>query len=181
MSQWQQVTEGSGQFSLQVQGPRVEIQVKAREQEKGLYKAWLLGTGEPLLLGTLLPAEGKQLYLKRVITLDQLRRGGLWPVTGVKVGLAFPVAGETVPRGWQWMEHPERLTEDAFLQQLLQGQGRALCRQEAKGYVLAYPYDSHRAFPLCPLFCFAKLSPLEGHIFCCIFLESGWPKHHAQV
>ena len=57
------------------------------------------------------------------------------------------------------------------------GGGRALYRPEPEGFSLAFPYAETRAFPLTPLFCFARVERMNGEFYAVFpFWPGGCPR-----
>ena len=57
------------------------------------------------------------------------------------------------------------------------GGGRALYRPEPEGFSLAFPYAETRAFPLTPLFCFARVERMNGEFYAVFpFWSGGCPR-----
>ena len=186
-------------YSLRISGGQLEAEeregqavfsVTAPDDAKGLYKAWLTGGSERLLLGTLMP-EGGALRLRRSLPLESLRRKGLWPPRGGEVRLAFafdqggkepaqptrPPQPSRPPRGWQRAQEPGRRLGDALLRRSAAAVEDLLFREEAWGFVLAAPWSPGSPFPLTPLFCFAFLEELGGGMWAVFhFTPRGCPR-----
>lgn len=154
------------------------VRGRAAEDGKGLYKGYLCGTGGRALLGTFLPEDGR-LKLRRTLSLDELRRQGAWPPTGARAELAFSAGspgGPHSPEGWHWEEAPARRMGEPLLARAAGG-GRALYRPEPEGFSLAFPYAETRAFPLTPLFCFARVERMNGEFYAVFpFWSGGCPR-----
>ena len=172
---------GRGWLTVREEGGRARIAAELPDDRRGLYKAWLLGEWGRALAGTFLP-EGGVLKLHRTLSLDELRRQGAWPPTGALAELAFSAgaadgeAGSAPPAGWRWEPHPAGLLGEPLLARAA-GERRALFRQEAEGFSLAYPFDPARPFPLSPLFCFASVRRLgEGWYAVFPFRPGGCPR-----
>lgn len=152
----------NGAVTVRQEGDRAVCQAIRPADNGGLYKAWLHGAGERVLLGTLVP-EGGALRLRRVMEVSALDRQGAWPPTGAEVVLAYSFASEPPPPPkWCWTDCPRRLLEDPVLSRCLQGTKRALLNRDIEGFFLAFPWSSHEPFPIPPLFCLAQLRPLSG-------------------
>ena len=76
-----------GAVTVRQEGDRAVCQAIRAADGGGLYKAWLLGGGERVLRGTLIP-EGGALRLRRVMEVEALKRQGVWPPEGGEVVLA---------------------------------------------------------------------------------------------
>ena len=157
---------GRGWLTLRDEGGRVRLEAELPDDGRGLYKAWLLGRRGRALAGTFVP-EGGALKLRRVLSLDELRRQGAWPVTGARAELAFaagssPSGGRVPPpEGWRWENHPAGRMGESLLARAA-GERPALYRREAWGFSLARPFDPGQPFPLTPLFCFAAVEKVGG-------------------
>ena len=133
---------GQGWLTVEESGGRARCAAELPEDGKGLYKGYLCGT----------------------LSLDELRRQGAWPPTGARAELAFSAGspgGPHPPEGWHWEEAPARRMGEPLLARAAGG-GRALYRPEPEGFSLAFPYAETRAFPLTPLFCFARVERMNG-------------------
>ena len=148
------------EWSLKEQGPRATIEVFCKDPEDGLYKAWAVGQGR-CLLGTMLP-EGGKLYLRRTLSIDSLKRQGVWPIRAVECRLSHPFAGAAPPIPWA----DEVLRRSAF-----RLPRHTVWRSEG-GFVLSLPFDPRTPFPLVPLFC---LSRVENGRLIFFFREDGTP------
>lgn len=160
MQQQEMQLDGGGKLAVIPEGEYVRFEVFRPDDARGLYKAWLKGQKEKLLLGTLVPEKGG-LYLRRRVSRRELERQRCWPVLGGETVLAFPF-GESGGTAWIFEEHPERLVRDAVLQKTLQGKHMMLHRGE-EGFCLAERFDPAKPFPLVPLFCFARAERVEGN------------------
>ena len=160
---------GQGWLTLQEEGLRVRCRGELRDDRRGLYKCYLLGKGERFLLGTFLPEQGR-LQLRRSLSLDELRRRGMWPPEGAEAELAF-VPGSTArpraPAGWSWEANPARLMGEPLLARAA-GNAGAFLRREEGGFLLAFPGPEGMAFPMTPRCCFARVAELDGRR-CAVF------------
>lgn len=143
---------------------------------RGLYKAYAEGPGGRLLLGTLLP-EAEGLRLTRILSREELRQHGAWPVLRVEAQLSFSFAGTAaVPPGWDWSDRVGEDLEDRKVGRQLEGLGRVLFRRQGRLLTIAVPYQPEKQFPLTEFFCFAQVRELGGNPFCLFsFDRSGWP------
>lgn len=171
------LAEGKGWLTVDTEGNRVVCSAQLAADGKGLYKCWLTGAGGKALLGTLIP-EGEVLRLRRTLSVAELKGHGVWPPTGAEAVLAFSFSEKKAgsPQGWHRENNPARLMGEPLLARAA-GEGRALFRQEAGGFCLAYHFRTDRPFPLTPLFCFARLERLEGEDYVVFsFRPSGCPR-----
>ncbi|MCI2105749.1 MAG: hypothetical protein LKK00_03395 [Intestinimonas sp.] len=167
---------GPGTLILRENGPRVTVLAERPDDGKGLYKAWIWGENGRFLLGTMLP-ERNCLRAERTLSVDQLSRQGVWPVTGASAVLAFCARpGGAPPQGWKRHQRPQELFSDCVLQRAARGLDSALiCRRE-RGFSLAFAYQPRHTFPLVPAFCFARMEKLgNGFYLIFEFNEEGWP------
>ncbi len=152
----------NGVVTVRQEGNRAVCQAIRTADSSGLYKAWLQGTGERVLLGTLIP-EGGALRLRRVIEVTALERQGAWPPMGAEVALAYSFAAEaSPPPDWCWTDCPQRLLDDPMLSGCLRRIKRALLKRDMEGFFLAFPWSCHEPFPIPPLFCLAWQEFLPG-------------------
>ena len=149
------------EWTVQEQGPRAAVEVWRPDDGRGLYKAWAAGPGGRCLLGTLVP-EGNTLRLRRVLSVDSLRRQGAWPVERVEEELA-----------WTFFPQQRQVTfEDPVLRRSAADLPPHTVRWTADGFSLTFPYDPNRPFPLTPAFCFARV---EGGRLVFSFRADGMP------
>ena len=167
-------------LTVREEGARAVFTAELPDDGRGLYKAYLTGAGGQLLLGTLMPDKGK-LRLHRGFSVGELRQKGFWPPVGGEARLAFSFAQEALrkpsqPQGWQKENEPARLLGDRLLKQSAGRLERALIRREESGFALAAPWRADGAFPLTPLFCFAKVEMLGKESWAVFhFNEKGCP------
>lgn len=128
------------------QGPRVVIEVWHEDDGEGLYKAYLTGPGRRCLLGTLMP-EGGRLFLRRTLSIDSLKRQGVWPIRQVEEELACSFRERAPEVEWQ----------DEVLRRSARRLPRHTTRREGEGFSLSFPFDPSAPFPLVPVFCFARV------------------------
>lgn len=171
--------EGGGWLEVREDGTRARLRVQRGLDGAGIYKAWLRGAAGEMLLGTLAP-EGQYLRLERTISLEALREGGCWPVTGGRTALTFSFAPQQSPppsRNWRWEHRPGRLFSDPVLAEAATGWGPMLWREDEGGFQLAAPLDPLRPFPLTPIFCFAAAVAIEGRTHAMFsFTAQGTPR-----
>ncbi len=153
--------EGGGTLAWRQEGPRVYLEAERPVDGRGLYKVWLQGRqeGEKLLLGTLAP-ERDALRLRRTLSLDELKRRGVWPPERAESPLAFPFQSA---QRWYRETDPARLLPDQLLR--AQVRGPMLCRKGREGFSLAAPFRTDREAPLESLFCLARVERLEGRAY----------------
>lgn len=149
------------EWNVKEQGPRVIIEVWRKDDGEGLYKAYLAGPGGRCLMGTLMP-EGGRLFLRRTLSIDSLRRQGVWPVRQVVEELVCSFRER--PPAIEW--------EDEVLRRCAQRLPRHTVRREGEGFSLSFPFDPRAPFPLVPVFCFARV---EGGRLIFSFHQGGVP------
>ena len=148
------------EWSVREQGPRMTIEVTCNDPGDGLYKAWAVGQGR-CLLGTMLP-EGGNLCLRRTLSIDSLKRQGVWPIRTVECQLSHSFSGASPAIPWT----------DEVLRRSACRLPRHTVRRSGSGFVLSLPFDSRSPFPLVPLFC---LSRVEDGRLIFTFREDGTP------
>ena len=167
------LAEGRGSLRLEEDGLRITVTVRLPDDRRGLYKAWLTGGGGgELLLGTLLP-EGGVLTLRRQMSVDQLKRAGVWPPEGGRVCLVFPSEGGALPEGWCRVEKLEALLEDCVLRGQAEGRRGVLYRPEPWGKTVALPFGWGGPVPLEAAFCLLCPAELEGRSYLLLALDEG--------
>lgn len=173
---------GSGSLLVRQEGETVSFEADMRDDKQGLYKAYAMGPGGSLPLGTLMP-EGGRLVLRRTIPMTELKRKGMWPVTGGEARLSFsfgqggggghaPQGSGQAASGWMRAENPARLMGDRFLAQTMGEARGVLYRREEGGFALAIPMEKGSAFPMTPLFCFAHLEKLSDRLYAIFHFNS---------
>ncbi|WP_297212943.1 hypothetical protein [uncultured Flavonifractor sp.] len=171
--------DGRGWLNVRESQGRAECCGELPDDKKGLYKGWLLGPEGRVLLGTFVPEEGV-LRLTRTLGRAELERQGGWPPVGAEAALTYRVQrgapSRPAPPGWTWTAHPAQLLGEPLLVRAA-GKGGALLRREEGGFTLAYPFRTDRPFPLTPLFCFARVTRLEGAYYAAFpFRAGGCPR-----
>lgn len=162
-------------LTVREEGPRAVLTAECHDDGRGLYKAYLRSPRGRYLLGTLMP-EGGKLRVRRIVSVDELRRQGVWPATKAEAELAFPFRQEGPPAGWTWAEGPGELFQDPSLSEAAGGLGRVLMRKEGPSFTLACPYESDKEYPFTQLFCVSRLKRLDGRLYALFsFDERGWP------
>ena len=149
------------EWRVQEQGPRAVVEVWREDDGAGLYKAYITGQSGRCLLGTLMPENGR-LFLRRTLTVDSLKRQGVWPVTGVEEIMACSFRESAPVVCW----------EDPVLRRAARDLPRHTVRRVRDGFALSFPFDSRSPFPLIPAFCFARV---EGGQLILSFQKNGMP------
>ena len=169
------LAEGRGWLTVREQQGRAVCCAQIPDDQRGLYKCWLVGPTGKALLGTFVPQEGA-LRLERTLSVSELKRQGAWPPEGGEAALAFTFGGkEGPPQGWSRVDAPGQLLGEPLLSAA--ARGPALMRREENGFLLAYRYEPDSPFPLTPLFCFARMMRLNGRDYLCFpFRPGGCPR-----
>lgn len=169
---------GRGSLTVREEGPRMAARAELPNDGRGLYKVWLAGQGGQMLLGTLMPDQAGRLSLERTLTVDALRRQGVWPVTGGRAELVFAFREEqqAAEVGWEQARVPGIVLQDVCIREAAAGLGRVLLRRDGEGWTLACPFSFDKEFPLSVLFCFSRLKYLGEGLFCLFsFDKNGVP------
>ena len=134
------------EWRVQEQGPRVVVEVWREDDGAGLYKAYITGPSGRCLLGALMPENGR-LFLRRTLTVDSLKRQGVWPVTGVEEVMVCSFRDPAPAVRW----------EDPVLRRAAEHLPRHTVQRAGEGVSLSFPFDPRTPFPLIPAFCFARV------------------------
>lgn len=149
--------DGGGQLTIRDEGLRLRIRATAALPQIGLYKVWIYGRGEPVLLGTMTP-EGKQLVVERVFTRQTLRQQHCEPIQGGWVQLFHKFAKQQpfqTMRGWQG------ICQDRLIQQGLEQHWKCLLEKREGNIIwVAAPFSPQREIPLLPLICLAQVKQM---------------------
>lgn len=180
--QAQRFPVGDGAVTCRQVGERLEVQAALPGPGEGLYRAYLRGeNGKRLDLGTLLP-QGNGRRLQRTLPIAELKRRGCWPVTGAGVTLSYafarPQGTAPLPNGWKkTAQAAERFPDDPVLAQAVRAAGPCLlCQRNDGRFRLAWRWTPGKAFPLPPVFCFARVEQLGGQAYVVwTFSGEGWP------
>lgn len=173
---------GDGTLVVRENGPRVVLAAEQPDDQQGLYKAYLKGRTGRLLLGTLMPENGR-LCLRRTYSVDELRRKGCWPIEGAEVELAYSFrqaeqrsGHPSGPPGWCREREPCRLLGEPLLRHAARELAWGLVRRNTEGFELALPVQDGKQFPITPLFCFARIETIgTGRFAVYCFNEKGMP------
>ena len=149
------------EWTVAEQGPRVVVEVRQENKEDGLYKACAVGPWGNCMLGTLMP-EGQKLFLRRVLSIDSLKRQGVWPIKMVECRLVHSFRNDTPAIPWA----------DEILCRSARALPRHIVRRDREGFSIVTQFDPRAPFPLTPLFC---LSRVEGGWLIFSFREDGTP------
>lgn len=128
------------------QGSRAVIEVWRENNGAGLFKAYMKGPTGRYQLGTLIP-EGEGLYLRRTLSVDTLKRHGVWPVREIEEELVYSFR--------------ERSGQIEWKDEVLRRCARQLPQHAVNrnGEIISYifRFDSRSIFPFVPIFCFARV------------------------
>lgn len=149
------------EWSVREQGLQAVIEVRCADRGDGLYKARAVGAHGSALLGTLLPERG-ELFLRRTLSIDSLKRQGAWPVRCVECCMTHSFTNEVLSVPWT----------DEVLRRCAVKLMRHRVRRTECGFTLSLPYDPRAPFPLTPLFC---LSRVEAGCLIFYFEADGTP------
>ena len=172
------LAEGRGWLTAWETGDKVCLEADLPDDRQGLYKVYLTGRQGRFPLGALVP-EGNSLQLRRTLSRRTLEQAGVWPPQGAELSLAYRPGrspSRSCPEDWREAPDPARLFKDAVLIRAMAQTRRALLRRQEKGFQLALLWPEGTAFPLCPLFCFARLQSLGGERYAVFWFDAeGWP------
>lgn len=128
------------------QGSQVIIEVWRENNDAGLFKAYIRGPAGRFQLGTLLPESGK-LYLRRAVSMDSLKRQGIWPIRKIEEEKVYSFS--ELSENIEW--------EDEILRRCALHLPQYTVNR--KGEIISYTFrfEPHAAFPFVPAFCFARV------------------------
>lgn len=156
-----------GELRCREGGVRTAFSARCVPPGEGIYKVWLHGEGR-MLLGTLAP-EGGALILRRTLSNQALKNGGVWPPREASVLPAGET--ETEPGEWRKTDCRRILRDQALLRGAEAGNPRAWCRRERDGVTLAWNWEVGQPFPLPPAFCFGRMGQVNGKS--CVMIHLG--------
>ncbi len=171
---------GGGTLLVREDGLKASFEAGMVDDKQGLYKVYVMGAGGSLPLGTLMP-EGGRLTMHRAIPIAELKRKGVWPVTGGEARLSFAFgqggggtteSGHPPASGWVREENPARHMGDRLLARCFGEVRGVLYRREEEGFSLAVPIEKGAAFPVTPLFCFAHVEKLSERLYAIFYFNS---------
>lgn len=144
--------EQVGTGAVVEEGERLAISIDCREDDRGLFRGYLVCPEGEIPLGVLEP-RGRRLWLQRRLLREEVRPLGR--PQGIRLRMSFAFGG-----AWQDLKEPGLFSE-AVGEDLSQTEG-LLWRQEGERRYLALPYDPGRPFPLVRLFCLARIQNIGG-------------------
>ena len=145
-----------GEASVTAEEGRMGIDVTMEDPGDGLYRASLVGAVGRLALGVLEPGDGRLTLRRRPSRSDVERLGTL---LRVQAECSFPFRKSRV---WHRSEKPAELVDSRFLTSRLAVFSQCWWRREEERLILALPWGEGERFPLEPLFCFGRVSVVEG-------------------
>lgn len=133
-------------------GGQAVIDVWKEDDASGLYKAYIKGSTGQFLLGTMLPEKGR-LHLRRTVSIDDMKRRGVWPIRRIEAELVYSFRERSVQIEWR----------DEILRQCVwRLPQHTVCRTD-EGVTFEFRFDTHLPFPFVPVFCFAQVE--SGRVF----------------
>lgn len=141
-----------GELILEKESLYTWFTVQCHLPESGLWCAWVIGEKNNLRLGVLEPTEGhfsiRRRYSDRLtVPLGKVLRGEVRFVLNEELE-------------WDRLSDPDKQIRAPWLRNQIKGKN-VLVRFEGEMFLLAFPYDRGKAFPLVPLFCFAEIRPIR--------------------
>ena len=155
-----------GTVRLSREGGWVHLEMDCEKDPRGLFRGFLLCRWAEIPLGVLEPKEDRLRLYRRIPAQEIERRGGA--VRGeMRLSYAFR------PReGWQRVENGAAFFQNGIpSSEKLSWEG-AMWRREGERRLLAMPYDSRRPFPLCALFCFARITAISGRWYAVFIFDT---------
>ena len=158
--------EQVGTAAVVEEGERLAVSLDCREDNRGLFRGYLICPEGEIPLGVLEP-RGRRLWLQRRLLREEIRPLGR--PQGIRLRMSFAFGGE-----WQDLREPSWFSQAAG-EDLSETKG-LLWRQEGSRRFLALPYDPGRPFPLVRLFCLARIQTVGSRRYAVYgFDSSGRP------
>jgi len=159
-----------GNLRVEEEIPWLRLEMRCKENCSGVFRAVLTCRCGEIGLGVLEPKENG-LYLCRRVSAAQV--ASLGGVVRGEMRLSYAFQRQ---EGWRSMADTSAVVADADLRERLARHEKALwCRNGDKWHV-ALPWGKGDEFPLCSLFCFARIREVCGHRCAVIsFDEQGHP------
>lgn len=130
----------------------MEYRVVCRASRPDLLRAFLVGERGEVRLGVLAPEGGALTIRRRLSRQETVRLGKL---------LRCEVR-QNEESSWERVQQPELLLKPSMISEQLRGVSGVMTKTFSERRYIAVPYDPKRPFPLTALFCFAKISVLDG-------------------
>ena len=127
-------------------GGQAVIDVWKEDDASGLYKAYIKGSTGRFLLGTMLPERGR-LYLRRTVSIDDMKRRGAWPIYRIEEELVYSFRERPGPIEWR---------DEILWQCVRRLPQHTVCRTD-EGATFTFRFDTNSPFPFVPVFCFAQV------------------------
>lgn len=128
------------------QGSQAVIEVWRENNGVGLFKAYIKGTTGRFQLGTLIP-EGGGLYLRRTLSVDTLKRQGVWPIRKIEEELVYSFREQSGHIEWK----------DEVLRRCARQLPQHTVNRNGEIISFAFRFDPRSSFPFVPIFCFARV------------------------
>ena len=170
-------TTQRGTLSAQRQGLRTLFHVRCPKWGDGVYKIWLQGEREALLLGTLIP-EGEHVTLERSISNAMLREKGLEHCTAARVvteGACEMEPTEGTSSEWRSTQTLALPALGEELARQVRGLKGGRWRKIDGGIAITCTWVIGQPMPCMPLCCFASWSPERGGTLAWMLDETGKP------
>lgn len=170
-------TTQRGILTAKRQGLRTLFHVRCPKWGEGVYKIWLQGEREALLLGTLVP-EGEVFTLERSISNAMLREKGVEHCAAAMVvseGVAEATPAERTGSEWRSTQGLELPALEAGLAREIRGLKGGRWRPIQGGIAVTCPWVIGQPMPCMPLCCFASWSPERGGTLAWMLDETGKP------
>jgi len=146
----------------------------------GLYKVWLVGPSQRMLLGTLEPA-GESFVLERAFSLGTLRAAGAYPPEWAELTVSWQGQDCPPPEGWGDRRSMPWKPADRELCRALDGSSPGWYRRTEQGWLLAWPWRVGEELPAPSLACLGRAAMVEGRSCFLLCLNAkGWPMARFQ-
>lgn len=141
-----------GELTMEPDALYTWFTARCRLPGEGLWHVWIVGDRGQVRLGIAEPQKGIRRRLSRqtAAPLGTVLRGELRP------------AGE---EGWHPAPEPDRMFQNPWLRQKLQGMAGVLTQKTGELRLLALPYREEQPFPLPPLFCLGQLRRISERTY----------------
>lgn len=128
------------------QGSRAVIEVWRENNGVGLFKAYIKGPAGRFQLGTLIPERGG-LYLRRTLSVDTLKRQGVWPIRKIEEELVYSFQEQSGQIEWK----------DEVLRRCVRKLPQYTLSRNGEIISFVFRFDPRSIFPFVPIFCFARV------------------------
>ncbi len=152
----------NGLLRWQERSGAVMFEAEGRNNGSGIYKVYILSAGRDMPLGSLVP-EGDFLRFRRAVPMVELVASGCWPPERAEARCVFAFRPlQAAAPSWAQENAPQRFLEKVYPNREGPEFSGVLSRQRGGVRQLAFPFDIKKAFPLLPIFCFARTESVEG-------------------